>query len=117
MHIFLKAWKPITLLLLAGITVASLIPLPELPVLPGKDKAHHLLAYSILAFPVSLSRPNRYWLYLILFFLWSGVIEILQPFANRYGEPLDLLANGVGILLGFLLAVLVRWALARHLPD
>jgi len=93
----------------------SLIPLPELPLLPGTDKAHHLFAYGVLVFPVALHRP-RGWLYIAVGFIaWSGVIELVQPYVNRYAEWLDLLANSVGVFSGVLLASVVRRVNARHL--
>ncbi|MCU0356920.1 MAG: hypothetical protein MUE95_05020 [Cyclobacteriaceae bacterium] len=91
-----------TSLLLIAITALSLFPLPELPKVPGNDKTHHLLAYATLAFPVSYVKPKHYLWVLFSFLLWSGLIEMIQPYVNRYGEWLDLLANGCGIIIGFL---------------
>lgn len=86
----------------------SLIPLPELPLLPGTDKTHHLIAYGALMFPVALHRPQG-WLYIALGFVaWSGVIELIQPFVNRYAEWLDLLANSAGVVVGALAGNTVR---------
>lgn len=97
-------WRQLSLSILAAITVLSLIPLSELPEFPGSDKTHHLLAYGLLMLPVALKRP-RYWpLWLVFFAAWSGVIELVQPYVNRYGEWLDLLANIVGLLLGVVVA-------------
>ncbi|MBX2847478.1 MAG: VanZ family protein [Acidiferrobacterales bacterium] len=90
------------------ITTLSLIPLPALPDVPGSDKTHHYLAYASLMFPVAIKRP-KYWLWIGSFFvIWSGAIELLQPFVNRYAEWLDLLANVIGILIGILLASILR---------
>ena len=101
-------WLPLTLIVWLAITVLSLTPLPELPLIPGSDKAHHLIAYGLLAFPVALRQP-RYWLYISLSFIaWSGAIELIQPYVNRYGEWMDLAANTVGVFLGLSLALLAR---------
>ncbi len=101
-----RLWAPITLLILISITVLSLIPLPELP-LPGSDKTHHLLAYAALMCPAFLSIYKfRFWL-TGFFLIWSGAIELLQPYVNRYCEFEDLLANGAGLLIG----AVVGWAL------
>ena len=106
-------WAALTLLALAGITVGSLMPLAEIPLLPGGDKTHHLAGYAVLAFCTALRRP-KYWLYLVLgFALWSGAIELIQPYVNRYGEWQDLVANCVGLLLGICLAQLARYCLAK----
>ena len=103
-------WRILTLLMWLGITVLSLIPLPEFPLLPGTDKTHHLFAYGVLVFPLALHKP-RGWLYLALGFVaWSGVIELVQPYVNRYAEWLDMLANSVGVIVGVLAASIVRGA-------
>ena len=106
-------WAALSLLFLAGITVGSLMPLTELPPLPGNDKTHHLIGYAVLVFCSALRRPS-YWLYLVLgFALWSGAIELVQPYVNRYGEWQDLVANCVGLLLGISLAQLARYWLGK----
>ncbi len=38
------------------------------------------------------------------FFCWSGAIELIQPYVNRYGEWLDLAANTGGLISGFIVA-------------
>jgi len=103
-----KYWYQISLSILVVITIASLIPLPELPKVPGSDKTHHFLAYGALIFPVALRSP-KYWPWLAVFFLaWSGAIELIQPFVNRYGEWLDLLANAGGLAIGLTLGLLIK---------
>ena len=104
----LRYWLPLTLIQLAAITALSLIPLPELPLLPGSDKTHHLLAYGCLMLPVAYARPPTWIYWGLSFVVWSGLIELIQPSVNRYGEWLDLAANAVGIGLGCLLALLLR---------
>lgn len=99
-----RHWTPITVVLLALITVLSLSPLPELPEFASSDKAHHFVAYAALMFPAALRRARGHLLIALGFALWSGVIELIQPFVNRYAEWLDLLANCCGLLLGMLLA-------------
>lgn len=82
----------------------SLAPLAELPPIPGNDKTHHLIAYAVLAFPLSVARP-RSWLWgLFGFLIFSGAIELVQPYVNRYGEWADLFANGIGLLIGAMTA-------------
>lgn len=101
-------WLWVSMALLATITVLSLWPLPELPAVPGTDKLHHLTAYAVLAIPVVYARP-RHWGWVIVFFVgYSGLIELIQPYMNRYGEWLDLLANVFGLMLGGGLAMLAR---------
>ncbi|WP_198064234.1 VanZ family protein [Neptunomonas qingdaonensis] len=101
-------WVVISLLILSVITLLSLWPADQLPKVPGTDKTHHFIAYAALMFPVAL-RQHKYWLVIGLVFIgWSGAIELIQPYVNRYGEWLDMLANSGGILCGALLAYLVR---------
>ncbi|MBF0219919.1 MAG: VanZ family protein [Gammaproteobacteria bacterium] len=101
-------WLQLTVILLATITTLSLLPLEQLPDAPGGDKLHHLVAYAALMLPVALRKP-RGWLWLgLAFILWSGGIELIQPYVNRYGEWLDLLANAAGIFSGTLIAMLVN---------
>ena len=97
-------WIVFTLLTLAAITILSLYPLEHLPPVPGSDKTHHFIAYGALMFPVALRKP-KYWPLIGLFFVfWSGGIELIQPYVNRYGEWLDMLANTLGLISGWLLA-------------
>ncbi len=67
-------------------TVLSLWPLENLPPVPGSDKVQHLIAYAALMFPIALRKPKYWPLIGLLFIAWSGPIELLQPYVNRYGE-------------------------------
>lgn len=99
-HLFVyNYWLVLFVLLFVGVTYASLSPLPKLPVVPGKDKTLHLLAYAAFSFPLFI-RYLRHWGWVFMVLLCYGaLIEWVQPFVNRYGEWEDLLANGLGILL------------------
>ena len=102
-------WITITLFLLTVITILSLYPLESLPSVPGSDKTHHFIAYGALMFPTALRKPNYWPLIGIFFVCWSGGIELIQPFVNRYGEWLDLVANATGIICGLLIVQLICW--------
>lgn len=105
-----KYWLQITISILTLITVLSLYPLNNLPSVPGSDKTHHFIAYAGLMLPTALRRP-KHWLFIGFFFLcWSGVIELIQPYVNRYGEWLDLAANMSGILIGICIAFILNKA-------
>jgi VanZ family protein len=41
---------------------------------------------------------------MLFFILCGGLIELIQPYVNRHGEWLDMLANTSGVILGALLA-------------
>ena len=83
------------------ITFLSLYPLPKLPEFQETDKTFHLAAYFLLALPSGLKKPNKWVLFIILFIIFGGLIEIIQPYVNRYGEWLDFFANTMGVLSGF----------------
>ena len=100
-------WIVITLCFLTIITILSLWPLDELPSVPGSDKTHHLIAYAVLMFPTALRKPDKWILFTLFFIAYSAVIELLQPYVNRHGEWLDVLANTTGLFCGWILAVLV----------
>lgn len=108
LNLITQYWLPCTLILFASIGILTLTPLEELPPVPGSDKLHHLIAYAVLALPVSLRRPRYWWLMLLAYLIYSGLIELIQPYVNRYGEWLDMLANSAGVLIGLLLAQLLR---------
>ncbi|MGD1918342.1 MAG: VanZ family protein [Pleurocapsa sp.] len=99
-----KYWIAHTLFILTIITILSLIPLDELPPFPSNDKTQHFIAYAVLMLPTAIRKP-QYIKEIVLFFIcWSGAVELLQPYVNRYGEWQDLLANIIGLIFGWLLA-------------
>ncbi|WLE97930.1 MAG: VanZ family protein [Candidatus Electrothrix communis] len=103
-----KYWVAWTIIILVAITGLSLWPNKSLPSVPGGDKIHHLIAYAALVFPVALRRPKSWYLIVVLFIAFSGLIELIQPFVYRYGEWLDLAANIIGLACGILFAEAVR---------
>lgn len=103
----------ISILLLAIITILSLLPMPELPKVAGNDKLHHLIAYLSLAVPMSLKGGPRLIWYLLFYIAWSGGIELVQPYANRYGEWADFFTNAVGVALGAFIGWLLRETLLK----
>lgn len=112
-----RYWILLTVLVMVTITVLSLTPLPQLPDVPGTDKTHHLIAYAALAFPTALRQPKYFYGLILLMVGYGGTIEIIQPYVNRYGEWLDFSANSLGILVGILLANLLKRVLSRHIKD
>ncbi|MEI2565160.1 VanZ family protein [Vibrio metoecus] len=103
-----RHWLLFTILIALAITVLSLYPLDNLPSVPGTDKTHHFIAYGALAFPVALARPEKWLLFIVGFLGYSGFIELVQPYVNRYGEWLDLGANGLGLVVGISIASFAR---------
>tara|TARA_B110000208_G_C11789328_1_gene436862 strand:- start:2859 stop:3134 length:276 start_codon:yes stop_codon:yes gene_type:complete len=82
--------------------------LDSLPSVPGTDKTQHFIAYGALAFPIALARPNKWLFFIVGFLVYSGIIELIQPYVNRYGEWLDLGTNGLGLVVGILIASFAR---------
>lgn len=108
-NIIQKFWLQLTLLILLIIAILSLWPATHLPNVPGSDKTHHIIGYTALIFPAALTKPKNHLFFFIGFLLFSGVIEIIQPYVNRYGEWLDMLANAVGLVFGVILAQIVQY--------
>ena len=109
-------WFNLSALLLVLITALSLYPLDHLPEAPVSDKTHHFIAYATLAFPTALRKPKRWRTIILCFALYGGLIELIQPHANRYGEWMDFLANGCGLLIGVALAYATN-QLEKHKTD
>ena len=83
------------------ICVGTLMPLPQAVDIPGTEKWHHFLAFAALVYPLSVAN-RRCWFLIIAFGLSFGaLIEIIQPYVNRFGDVADFTADAVGVLIGF----------------
>jgi VanZ family protein len=111
---FYENWKIYTSLIFIIITFLSLYPLQEQPSVPGSDKIHHLIAYSALTICVGLRKPSNYFLIIILFSFYSGLIEIIQPYVNRFREIEDFLFNNLGIFIGLTLGIVINKILNKN---
>lgn len=108
----------VTIVLAAIIAVLTLAPMPSGGP-SGSDKAYHVLAFASLAFPLPLVRP-RWTVWVILGVIaYGGAIEVIQPFFGRQAEWADLLADGIGAILGAIVARQLRLWLrrSRRLSD
>ena len=118
-HMVINLWFPIYYLrrnpgqanwLSGAIALAiiglSLSPLAQLPDVPGSDKTHHVIAYAVLAIPTAIAMPRKVWMIALLYICLGGVIELIQPYVNRYGEWLDFIANMTGVLIGLVFGLL-----------
>lgn len=108
-----RYWLSLSILILLATTALSLSPLDSLPEAPGSDKTHHLIAYAALVFPTALRKPKLWKVIIICFALYSGLIELIQPHVNRYGEWMDFIANIGGLFIGVALAGLIN-KLEKH---
>ncbi len=107
-----------TIVLAAVIAVLTLAPMPAGGP-AGSDKIYHILAFACLAFPLPLVRP-RWTVWVILGVIaYGGVIEVIQPFFGRQAEWADLVADGVGAILGAIVArqLGLRLCRSRGLND
>ncbi|WP_020586172.1 VanZ family protein [Desulfobacter curvatus] len=108
-----KRWKTLTLIILTIITVFSLLPLDALPPAPGTDKIHHFIAYAMLMLPAAVRKPANWVLLGLFFVLYSGAIELIQPFINRYGEWMDMFANSSGVICGAVIGGLINFIISE----
>tara|TARA_B110000483_G_scaffold242603_1_gene328953 strand:- start:3658 stop:4017 length:360 start_codon:yes stop_codon:yes gene_type:complete len=99
-----------TLAIMIAIALGTLMPAPQLPELPGNDKAIHLLAFVMLTLPLSLRPWVNGWKLGLGCLAFGAAIEIIQPFVNRSGEWLDLGADAAGIVLGLAIGQILRKA-------
>lgn len=94
----------------AGIAYLSLSPLGTLPEIQVSDKLEHFAAYALLGMLGTLSRKSPLaivWT-LLLILVYGGLIEIVQPYVNRYMELADFVANAAGAVCGGLMAFGLR---------
>lgn len=106
-------WRALLALLLAVITWLALSTAPPQTADTGWDKANHALAFTALAFSAVWAlwqRPRQWPVLFIVLLAYGGAIEIAQSFVpSREAEWADLLADGVGIVLGLLVAWPIAW--------
>ena len=105
-------WAGLWWLAVLVVVVLSLVPPPPMELPRHGDKVEHLLAYALLAAAaVQVWRPGRPLLLAGLGLVLMGVLlEFAQGAltATRQADPLDALANTLGVTLG-LLTVFTPW--------
>jgi VanZ family protein len=114
-----RAWQILLVLLIVVVSLLALTPRPPTHADFGWDKANHLLAFAALALAARLGYPAPRAARLLgpmALLAFGGLIELLQLLVpERSGEWLDLLADGVGIVCGAIIAAAVLRA-ASALP-
>ena len=97
----------LTIIFTTVICFGTLTSLPKSLDVPGSDKWHHFVAFSFLVYPLTVAN-KKCWIPIILFGLFFGaLIELVQPYLNRFGEIQDFQADAIGVLIGFALGVSV----------
>jgi VanZ family protein len=93
---------------LVVLVLALLPPAPYIPATPW-DKANHVIAFAVLALLGCGSYRDRVAAVLLGLLAYGGAIELLQALTPyRTGEAIDLLADAMGLLLGWSLILLAR---------
>ncbi|WP_297772146.1 VanZ family protein [uncultured Roseovarius sp.] len=99
----------LTALIAALIALLTLTPqMPGPPGFPGVDKLAHSVAFLLLVFPISVTRPRKWRIVGLWAMCYGALIEIVQPHVGRSAEWADLLADGVGVAIGIALALAAR---------
>jgi VanZ family protein len=106
--ISIRHWRWMFWICLLAVLALSLLPLsPQLPT-TGWDKTNHLLAFCVLAILGNQAYRGRTDMVLLGLLIYGGLIEILQSFTpDRMAEWADLLADGLGLLVGLALRTLL----------
>lgn len=107
-----KLWKCVFGLLLAVATHQTLTPKPADVFEAPSDKLLHVLCWAVLSAALYLAfrRAGRYGVGLMILFGYSVILEIFQfwvPGRSCSGE--DMLANGFGCVLIYVLVKFVEW--------
>lgn len=105
--------KPLFWLSAIALAIASLVPvaLLEGTVFNFWDKAQHAIGFAWLAILGVLSYPQKPRAVALSLLAYGAAIELAQAATGwRYGEWSDLAADGVGILIGVLIAT---WVLRK----
>ena len=100
-----KHYKILFWLALLGSYVLAVIPQEIAPEIGNlSDKTLHFIAFSVLTLLLNLAYPLRWWKSVLFMLFYAFFIEFSQYFTpNRCAEWLDIVADGIGIVLGLLL--------------
>ncbi len=91
---------------LLGVLGLALAKNPATVIDTGWDKGNHVLAFTVLTFLGRMAFPARRFLLLLGLLAYGALIEGLQMLTGyRFAEYRDLLADALGMLIGYLLAV------------
>lgn len=103
-------WRRLALVLvLTGILVLSLIPVPDgLQVFSWQDKLEHATAFVVLGLMAASARLGRTRVWVIGLLAYGALIEVAQSMVPyRSADPADWAADAIGVALAVLIAR--RW--------
>lgn len=91
---------------LVSVLTLALMQSPSTVLDTGWDKGNHVLAFAVLIFLGRMAFPTRRLILLLGLLAYGVLIEYLQQLTSyRVSEYQDLVADVVGMLVGYLLAI------------
>ena len=117
LSVFERYGVVLSLIALAVITGGSLVPRESGGDVGSADKVLHLVAYAVAILPLTQHKTQPRLIFAIGVLLWSGAIELVQPFVGRSASLLDLASNAAGLLLGLALGVLLDRVVLKKGTD
>jgi len=92
------------LILFGTLTPRDVVKVPDF----GSDKQYHLLAFTLFVMPLTFNKlKNIYWV-LPVAIVFGALIELIQPFVDRYGDIKDFYADALGSVIGVCLIALIK---------
>jgi len=102
-------WRWLLAIAMLALLVLSLMPASVSVPSTGWDKSNHALGFAALAFLAHWARPASIPVALLGLFGYGALIEALQSLTpDRLAEWGDLWADGVGLMIGAVLASMVQ---------
>ncbi|MFL6548892.1 MAG: VanZ family protein [Povalibacter sp.] len=110
-----KAWLATGWALVITAIVVCLLPGQDLPNTHVGDKYEHFICYAVLtSYFAGLYSRSSYWKIAVALLCMGIAIEFAQGAMHlgRNADPLDVVANSIGIVIGLVLSLagLGRWA-------
>ena len=72
------------------------------------DKLLHFISFAVLVFPLAWTRRFRLFYLCIVASTFGVVMELAQPFFDRYADLEDWVFNNLGIIFGLVCSILIR---------
>lgn len=112
-------WWSLGWLLVAGVSVSSLLPSAWVPDISPRDKLVHAGTYCLLMIWFSgLYRRDRHWMIALLLFGLGFALDVAQSASSsRSFDMADVAANAGGIILGLALSRLVFEGWCRRVEQ